>query len=509
MNMGRPMRNLLAGGIGLLALLPGLARAGKADDTLVVAMARETDFVDRINTDSRESQLFSFLLYDTLLYLDPRTARLEGDLATAWRWRDDKTIEFDLRPGVTFSDGEPFGADDVVYTINFVIDPAHNLHQQEADFGNIASVEKTGPLQVRVHLKAPDPKIEFLFASRLVIWPKGYTSANGPQAHATRPVGTGPYVMQSARPGSEYLLTRNPKGFAGPRPKPAIGRIEVRVIPDPQTQIAELLAGGADFSEDIPADSAAMLAASPGVSVEYGRTTRYYFLSLDAAGRSGDTPLKDLRVRQAVADAIDRAAIASKLVGGGALPLVAQCNSVQALCLQDVPAPRYDPGAARALLASAGLGGGLVLPMIASAELRPVGEAVANDLASVGIKTDFQTFPLPTWRDKFFRGQSAISLLGWGGGGGFDVDNAIHLFYNGSNTDYARDAELSGWAAQAAETTDRAARTALYRRILTRINERAYAVPMYEAGAVYALSAGLDFPAPATGMPDLTWAKWK
>src|SRR6185312_2944652 len=99
---------------------------------------------------------------------------------------------------------------------------------------------------------------------------------------------------------------------------------------------------------------------------------------------------------------------------------------------------------------------------------------------------------------KLFRNESVISLLGWGGSN-FDVDQAIHLFYDGSNTDYARDTELTGWVNQAASTVDKPARTALYEKILGRINERAYAVPLYEQGAVYAMSAGLDFAAPNTG----------
>lgn len=485
------------------------ALAGPRDDTLNVAMLRETDFIDRLHTNARETQLLSSLIYDTLLYANPQTGKFEGLLAKSWTWVDDKTVEFELREGIRFHNGEAFDADDVVFTVAFVTNPANNLRQQEADFGNLQGAEKLGPYKVRIALKRPQPTIEFLFANRLIIWPNEYTAANGHAAQGTKPVGTGPYALKSAAAGRNYVLTRNDAYVGGPRPKAAIGTINIRVVPEVQTQVAELMVGQTDWSFDIPSDESEALTNLPSVKVQYGGTTRYTFISLDAAGRSGDTPLKNQKVRQAIAYAIDRNAIATQLAGGGAKPLAAQCSPAQNLCAQDVAAPSYDPARARQLLQEAGYGGGLTLNFMSSADLRRIGEAVQSYLRAVGITAKYDTFQLPAWRTKLFQSESTMSVLGWGGGGGFDIDDAIQIFFDGGPADYARDPELTKAIKDGGAIMDRARRDRHYRDILARINERAYTVPLFANGAIYVTNEALNFTAPRLDSPDLTWARWK
>jgi peptide/nickel transport system substrate-binding protein len=485
------------------------AQAGPRDDTLNVAMARETDFVDRLHTNARESQLLSSLIYDTLIYAHPQTGKVDGLLAKSWTWVDGTTVEFELREGIKFHNGEPFDADDVVYTIGIVTDLSNNLRQQAADFGNLQSAEKVGPYKVRIKLKRPQPTIEYLFANRLIMWPNEYTAANGHAVHGTKPVGTGPYSLRSLSAGRGYVLARNDAYVGGPRPKAAIGTINFRVIPEIQTQVAELMVGNVEMSFDIPGDESEALKPMPSVKVGYGGTTRYTFLILDAAGRSGDTPLKNPKFRQAIAHSIDRNAIATQLAGGGATAIGTQCNPAQGMCAQDVAAPAYDPARARQLLQEAGLRPGVSVNFMSSSDLRRIGEAIQAQLAVVGIQARYDTFQLPAWRTKLFQNESTISLLGWGGGGGFDIDDAIQIFYDGGPADYARDAELTKLIKDGGGILDRAAREKHYREVLARINERTYTVPLFANGAVYVTAANLDFTPPRLDSPDLTWAKWK
>ncbi len=497
------------------AMVAGLAfgspaLAGKANDTLNLLMLRETDFVDRIHTNSRESQVFSSLIYDTLIYADPQSGKFSGLLAKSWTWVDPTTVDFELREGVKFHNGEAFDAEDVVQTIAFVINPANKLRQQEADFGNIVGAEKLGPLKVRVKLRKPDALVEYLFANRLLIWPNEYTAANGAQIHGSKPVGTGPYTMTSLQPGKSYALKRYNAAITGPRPKPAIANIAVRVVGDVQTQVAELTVGNENLSFDIPAELAESMKGNPKVSVAYGGSTRYTFLSLDAAGRSGGTPLKNLKVRQAIAYAIDRPAITQHLAGGGSQPLNAQCNAAQEMCLQDVTGYGYDPARAKQLLAEAGYPQGFEVSLLSSTDLKTIGEAVQGYLAAVGIKAKYELFTLPAWRNKFLKGESTISLLGWGGGsGGFGTDYALRIFYDQNDADYARDNDLTTLMNKAAQSIDKNERPKLYRELLTRINAQAYTVPLFGNGAVYVMSSDLAFTPPRLDSPDLTWARWK
>ena len=506
-------RNFLRGAAAILAVSGTLAgseaMAGKADDTLNLVMARETDSVDRIHTNSRESQIFSTVIYDSLIYGDPQSGKFSGLLATAWRWIDDTTLELDLKPGVKFHNGETFDADDVVYTTNFVMDPANKLRQQEADFGNFKSVEKLGPQKVRISFKKPDPMALYLFANRLIIWPNEYTASQGHQIHANKPIGTGPYSLQNLSAGKNYRLVRNETYVGGPRPKAAIKNINARVIAEAQTQMAEFMVGQNDLSFDIPAELAESLTSNPQVAVAYGGSTRYTFLSLNAAGRGGDTPLKNVKVRQAISHAINRKIIADELARGGSIAINAQCNPAQESCAQDIPGYGFDPQRAKQLLAEAGYPNGFEIGFQSSADLKTIGTAIQGYLGAVGIRAKYETFTLPAWRKNFLDGESAISLLGWGGGGGFGTDYALGIFFDQGTADYARDTNLTEKMKAASAMMDAKIRGQAYRDILTIINEQAYTVPLFGNGMVYVMSKELNYTPPKLDSPDLTWARWK
>jgi peptide/nickel transport system substrate-binding protein len=511
-SLRRP-RTLFRGACAVIALSGVFADsdafAGKADDTLNLVFARETDSVDRIHTNSRESQILSTVLYDSLLYGDPQTGKFGGLLASGWKWVDDTTLEFDLRPGVKFHNGETFDADDVVYTTEFVMNPANKLRQQEADFGNIKSIEKLSAQKVRITFKKPDPMALYLFANRLIMWPNEYTASQGHQIHMTKPIGTGPYTMQALNAGKNYRLARNDTYTGGARPKAAIKTINARVIAEVQTQMAEFMVGQNDLSFDIPAELAESLTSNPQVVVAYGGSTRYTFLSLNAAGRNGNTPLQNQKVRQAISHAIDRKTIASDLVRGGSVAINAHCNPNQEMCLQDVPGYGYDPQRAKQLLAEAGYPNGFEIGLMSSSDLKTIGTAVQGYLGAVGVRAKYEMFTLPAWRNKLLDGESQISLLGWGGGGGYGVDYALGIFFDQGTADYARDSALSEKMKTASSTMDAKKREQMYREILTRINEQAYNVPLFGNGSVYVMSKDLNFTPPRLDSPDLTYTRWK
>jgi peptide/nickel transport system substrate-binding protein len=241
----------------------------------------------------------------------------------------------------------------------------------------------------------------------------------------------------------------------------------------------------------------------------FGGSTRQTFISMDAAGRSGDTPLKNAEVRRAIAMAINRNAIAEQLIGNGARVLNAQCNLNQTFCLgETLSAPVYDARKAKEMLAAAGYPNGFRIAFESSEDLRQIGEAIQGSLAQIGVRADYSTATLPAWRSRYLQGASTMSVLGWGGAGGLDVDYALATFYNGSETDYARDPEITGLIAEGRKTADSEARKAIYRKALTLINERAYSVPLFGNVAAYVMAKELDFQPPKVDSPDLTWAKW-
>jgi peptide/nickel transport system substrate-binding protein len=497
---------LLLFALGLL--LSSDALAGKRSNTLEFAFQRETDFVDRIHTDSRESATLSAAIYDTLLYQDPASGQVTGLLARSWSWVDERTIDLDLREGVRFHNGDAFDADDVVYTVSFVIDPENKLRQQESSFLFVKAVEKRGTHKVRLTLNRAEPVAEFQLAARFIVWPARYTRAQSHMIHATRPIGTGPYRAREVAAGKGITLTSFEGYFDGPKPKARIPTVNIRIIPDLQTQVAELMAGSLDFAQDIPPDQAENLRANPTLKVLYGDTIRITFLSFDAAQRAGESALKDERVRRAIAHAIDRDAIAGRLIGGGSKALLAQCHPAMNHCAQDLPRAAYDPAKARELLAAAGQSG-LTLNFAAAVDLKTVAEAIQGYLTQVGIRTRIETAPLPTWRTSFLNGRSQMSVLSWGGGGIYDTSAALPVFFDMGNADYARDAEVAGWIKQASSIMDQPRRAQLFRQALARIAEKTYPVPLYTNTANYVMTSEVDYTTTRVDLPILSQIGWK
>lgn len=481
--------------------------AQQRTDTLRVAFSRETDFVDRIHTDSIESGILSAAIYDTLIYDGPNG--FVGLLATSWTWVDERTIDFDLRQGVKFHNGEEFDADDVVHTIGFVADLRNQLRQQPQDFGFIDRAEKLGKHKVRLHMKQVFPLAEHILATRLLIYPDEYTTKEGHAAHGTRPIGTGPYRMAEMRVGQSYMLRANPDYFTGPKPKAQIANVSIRTIADTQTQVAEMMGGGMDMIFNVPDDQAKNLALMPTLQVSYGDTARFNFLSLDVTGRNGDSPLKNLKVRQAINHAIDREAIVKNLVGGTSVTITGACHPRQLYCSQNVATYRFDPARARALLAEAGYPSGFRMNMLnGDAQLRPVGEAIQGYLRAVGIMADFETFTLPAWRSQLLQGKSTMSIVGWGSGGVYDAGRAMPTFFNGAEADYARDREVTDWVNRAGATADKAMRQDLYQRALSRIAEQAYIVPLFTSSVPFVVARDVDFK-PDRDLPEFVRAKWR
>ena len=339
--IGKTIRHLAVGAAALLAGT-GAALAGKANDTFVWATSTEIGPPDLYYGNQREVLIIAYAQCDSLLHRDPVSNEYKPLLAESWTWLDPTTLELTLRKGVKFHDGREFGAQDVADTLNHVARPDSGM-QIRVIIDWIKNVEVVAPDKVRIHAKAPTPAaLEFL-SGTTPIYPRGhYESAPTVPAPdgktrrdwgAVKPMCTGPYILKDHKPGQSVTLTKNPNYFAGsPKGKPQIGTIVYRTIKDADTQVAELLTGGVDWIWGVPPENAKQLGAMPNVVVKSAATMRMSFLSLDAAGRTGDTPLKDVRVRRAIFHAIDREAIAKNLVGEGAAVQKSLCVPVQFGC---------------------------------------------------------------------------------------------------------------------------------------------------------------------------------
>jgi peptide/nickel transport system substrate-binding protein len=164
------------------------ATAQKSADTLRITERNALPNIDPYYNNLRTGVVMHHQGWDGLVYRNPETFKVEPLLATEWKLPDTTTIEFTLRPGVKFHDGSPFTADDVVYTLNLVSDPASKV-STPANYNWIEKAEKTGEMLVRVKLKRPTPAALEYFAMVLPIYPKAYREKVGAEGYAKAPIG--------------------------------------------------------------------------------------------------------------------------------------------------------------------------------------------------------------------------------------------------------------------------------------------------------------------------------
>jgi peptide/nickel transport system substrate-binding protein len=490
----------------------GVAPAGaqKSTDTLRVVMRDALPNVDPYYNNLRTGVVMHHQGWDALVYRSPDTFRLEPLLASEWKLLDPTTIDFTLRSGVKFHDGSPFTADDVVYTINLVADPASRV-STPSNYNWIDRAEKTGELSVRVRLKRPNPAALEYFALVLPIYPKAYREKVGAEGYAKAPIGTGPYKITKVEPGVSIDFERFEDYWAGsPKGRPAIKKMSVRFVPDATTEMTELLAGRADWIWNLNPDQLEPVNRMPHLEAVRKESMRIGYLSLDAGGRTGaDNPMTKLKVRQAIWHAIDRKAIADKLVTGGSRVPLAPCVSSQFGCEGEIAVLYdYDPAKAKQLLAEAGYSGGFDAEL-ASYVLPQWGAAVQNYLLAIGIRAKLNQLQVAALIQRAKAGELRMYLGSWGSYSINDVSAILPNFFDGGADDYARDADVQKWLIEGGSSTDPEVRKKAYSMALQRITEQAYWVPLHTYVTTYGLSKQLDFTPYADELPRFYLAKWK
>lgn len=496
--------------ITFLAMTSGApAEAGKKDDTLTIAWDQPLDNVDAYFNTNREGILFSRMVWDNLIERDPDTFEYKPSLATSWSWVDDVTLDFELRKGVKFTNGQDFDAADVVYTLNFVADPANKV-LNVSNVNWIKSAEKLDQYKVRVRLKAPFPAALEFVAGPLPIYPHKYYAEVGPQGMGRNPIGSGPYKVTSLEPGKQTVFEKNTGYWEGsPRGKPHIGKIVQRTIPEKTTQLAELLSGGLDWMWYVPPDQIGQLKGVPSLATSAGETMRTGYLYFDAAGRSGKSPLQDVRVRRAIAHAVNREEFTRVMWGGESKVLKAPCFETQFGCYQDAPQYDFDVAKGKALMKEAGYADGFTTDLYAYRVPRQMEDALAGYLRTIGITANINMLGYPAFRDKNHAGVTPISFGDWGSYSVNDVSAWLPNFFSGTLDDFARDKEVEDWLKDAGSVTDKERRFADYQKAIVKIMDQMYLLPLNSYNIFYAYTSELNFKSYKDEIPRYYLYSWK
>jgi peptide/nickel transport system substrate-binding protein len=501
----------LLGGMALAPLL-GVGRpaaAQKAADTLRLTWRDALPNIDFYYNPQRTGFLLQLHVWDGLVYRDQDTYQLRPLLATAWKEVTPTTIDFTLRPGVTFHNGDPFSADDVVYTINTVIADRHIAVPSNYVF--LQGAEKLDDLQVRVTLARVFPAAMEYIAMVLPIWPKAYRESLGPEKYSLAPVGTGPYRVTRVEPMGAIDLQRYDSYFAGsPKGPPALGRIAVTQVPDAAAELDALLGGRADWIWDFTPDKFATIAATPGLQAVAAETMRVAYIDMDSAGRSGpDNPLTKAPVRQAIAMAIDRPAIVKQYLLGQARVLDTPCYPTQFGCDQGSAVHyEYNPAKARQLLADAGYPSGFATELV-SYLLPQWTQAVQGYLKAVGIEANIAQLTVAEAIRRNEEGASPMSMGSWGSYSINDVSAFLPYFFTGGPNDYTRDPVIEALVREGGSVIDLDQRRKAYSQAIKLITTPAHFLPLFTYVRTYGFSRDLAFRPSPDELPRFYLSAWK
>ncbi|GEM_PF-183078 len=473
----------------------GAAPAGISGE-LRVATSADIVSLDPIDTYSLNNGRWQENVFSPLVWRDQnlvvydgkdgRPAPSEGyGLAESFQYIDDKTLEFKLRKGITFQNGEPFNAASVKSTFTRMLDKA-NKSPQAFNYTAIDSVQVVDDSTVRLIFNAVDP----VMVTKLAGYGGFITPAGATQDHTkfatTEAPGTGPYkVTKYAK--DDRLVLEAWDGWWG-KQKPHIKTITYRIIPDDNTRLSEFLAGNIDVLT-LNVSQANAAKGNPKVAVIDLGVPTVSGLRLDAK----KPPTDKKEVRQAIAYAIDQKTIIDTILSGHAKAVGIWQSPFSFGYEDDIPPYAFDPTKAKALLAAAGVQTPVKLTYDVDGtdtQGKEIANAVKTMLDAVGFSVDIHLAEHATFFDDYRAGKlNNVVPFGWGGWT-LDFDNTYYsMHYTGQsyNPSYSNPA-VDKLLDQERGTLDQAKRLDVAKQVNKILHDDAIDVAMYQQTYLWGIS---------------------
>ncbi len=413
------------------ALVAGFGCFALGAQAVTLRVANQGDALGMDPHSLNESLQLSVLgnVYEPLVTRG-RDYKLTPALATEWTQTSPTTWRFKLRKGVTFHDGTPFTADDVLFSYERAKGEGSDM---KSYVGQIKEAKKIDDHTVEFILNQPFPILPELF-TQWHMMSKKWCETN----QATRPVdrrkgienaasfranGTGPYRLRERQPGVRTTFVRN--GNYWGKIDGNVDEVIFTPIGNDATRVAALLSGEIDVMEPVPVQDVERVKNSPKLKVLQGPELRVIFLGMDQkrdellfSNVKGKNPFKDKRVRQAFYQAIDIEGIKTRVMRGAATPratlLAPQIRGYAADLEKRLP---FDVEAAKKLMAEAGYPNGFEVKMNCPNDRyvndSAICQAVAANLAKINVKINLEAETKATYFPKILSRNTSFYMLGW------------------------------------------------------------------------------------------------
>lgn len=478
----RKFFTLLAVTIALsLASAPAVAQG-----VLRVALGTTLSQLDPAKTTIGDEYVYVHLVFNGLSRIDPDMT-VKPDLAESWKASDDlRTWTFRLRPNVKFHHGRVLDADDVVATMKRILDPATGSRSRTS-LSMVDNIVAVDPLTVRFDLNIAYAGFADIFADRqLRIVPKDRLDAL-----STQPIGTGPFMFKSWSPGDRLELVKNPDYFEPGLPK--LDGVTLRILPESAARMAALESGAVDIVWSMPYESVEKFKNHPNVRTDSISTPTWDGVILN----NERAPFNDVRVRQALALTIDKAAIVELALFGQGEPTFSPIPPSHPYFNKALAFNPPDIVKAKKLLADAGYPNGFEVPMQVPQEREQrvrVGVAVRDMARAAGIRINIERVPFASYTANV-AGKAQMYVDGYFARP--TIDTAIYPFYHSDGSWNKqlwryKDARVDQLLDEARRTNDEAARKAIFEKLQAVAEETVPGIVAYSAAHVNGVSRKVE-----------------
>lgn len=463
------------------------AAAASAKDSLVVITAAEPTHFDMVgDTSSQNDVIVLNNIYDSLITIDANS-EYHPSLAESWEMAEDGlSYTFKLRQDVTFHNGYKFTAEDVKFTLEGV----NARNNGSSLFANFTDAEVIDDYTVKLNLSAPYAAFLTGLASRDgFIQSKQLYEEVGHEGYHANPVGTGPYKFVSRESGASVTLVANEDYWGG---APEIKNVTIQVISEASTQMITLEAHEADVLLQ-PALTTVLNLTGDSVTWAYTPSAARTTVDFNC---NDNSLASDINFRKAIQCAINKEdVLLGAMEGYGAIIDIDMSLSYTGRPTDNVPAPAYDPEAAKEYLAAAGYNGEeftLIVTAGTTAEL--AANVIQNQLSEVGINCAVGAYDASTYFSIINSGADYDARIRSNQSSVMDAEALFSTFRKDSTmpNNYGRVDELDSMLRQGRVMANGPERIALYTQVVDIITEEAYQVPLYSDINIIAYDSSLQ-----------------